>query len=52
MPSSMTRREAVNRLAAVAMECYDEVEARQIAQMIVMERGGVTYNQLDRKSVV
>lgn len=42
----MTRREAVNRLAAVAMECYDEVEARQIAQMIVMARGGVTYNQL------
>lgn len=42
----MTRREAVNRLCAVAKECYDEVEARQIAQMIVVARGGVTYNQL------
>lgn len=41
-----TRREIYNQLAGVAMECYPEVEARQIAEMIVTSLCGITRNDL------
>jgi release factor glutamine methyltransferase len=41
-----TRREIFNQLVTVAGECYPEVEARQIAQMIITSRGGISRNDL------
>lgn len=41
-----TRREIFNQLADIAMECYPEVEARQIAEMIVTSLGGISRNDL------
>lgn len=41
-----TRREIFNQLVAVARECYPEVEARQIAQMIIISLGGISRNDL------
>lgn len=41
-----TQREILNELTAAAMECYDEVEARQVAEMIVTTKGGITRNAL------
>lgn len=34
------------QLVAVAKECYPEVEARQIAEMILLERGHISRNDL------
>ena len=34
------------QLAAVASECYPEVEARQIAEMILLAKGNITRNDL------
>ena len=33
-------------LTRAASECYDDVEARQIAEMVLLARGGITRNQL------
>ena len=41
-----TRREIIKQLVAVAGECYPEVEARQIAEMIITSLGGITRNEL------
>lgn len=41
-----TRREIYNQLIRVAMECYPEEEARQIAEMIVTSLGGISRNDL------
>ena len=41
-----TRREIFKHLVAVAGECYPEVEARQIAEMIITSFGGITRNDL------
>ena len=41
-----TRREIFKQLEAVAGECYPEVEARQIAEMIVTTLGGISRNDL------
>lgn len=41
-----TRREIYNHLTHTAMECYPEVEARQIAEMIVTSLGGISRNDL------
>jgi hypothetical protein len=41
-----TRREIFNQLVTVAGECYPEVEARQIAQMIIISMGGISRNDL------
>ena len=41
-----TRREIFKQLVAVAGECYPEVEARQIAEMIVTTKGGISRNDL------
>ena len=41
-----TRREIFKQLVAVAGECYPEVEARQIAEMIITSLGGITRNEL------
>ena len=41
-----TRREVYNQLVEAAMRCYDEGEARQIAEMIITERGGISRNAL------
>mgnify|MGYP002517233539 CR=1 FL=1 len=41
-----TRREILNRLCRVAEECYSDVEARQIAEMIVIARGNISRNAL------
>ena len=41
-----TRREVYNQLVEAAKRCYDEAEARQIAEMIVTERGGISRNAL------
>ena len=43
----MTSRSDILRiLQRAAMECYPEVEARQIAEMIVMQRGGITRSDI------
>ena len=39
-----TRREIFKQLVAVAGECYPEVEAQQIAEMIVTTKGGISRN--------
>ena len=41
-----TRREIFLQLVAVASECYPEVEARQIAEMILLSKGGISRNDL------
>ena len=41
-----TRREIFLSLVAVASECYPDVEARQIAEMIITSLGGITRNEL------
>lgn len=41
-----TRREIYNQLIRVAMECYPEEEARQIAEMIITSLGGISRNDL------
>lgn len=41
-----TRREIFRQLADVAVECYPEEEARQIAEMIVISLGGISRNDL------
>lgn len=42
----MRRREAMELLRSAAAACYDDMEARQIAEMIVLDRGGITRNEL------
>ena len=34
------------QLVAVASECYPEVEARQIAEMILLAKGNITRNDI------
>ena len=41
-----TRRETLNKIAEAISELYGEVEARQIAEMVVTECGGISRNQL------
>ena len=41
-----TRREIFNQLCGIAAELYGEAEARQIAEMIVTQRGGISRNAL------
>lgn len=41
-----TRREIFNQLCGIASELYGEAEARQIAEMIVTHRGGISRNAL------
>ena len=41
-----TRREIFLHLVAVASECYPEVEARQIAEMILLAKGAISRNDL------
>ena len=41
-----TRREIYNQLIRVAMECYPEEEARQIAEMIITSLGDISRNDL------
>lgn len=42
----MRRREVLDMLTRAASECYDDVEARQIAEMVLLARGDITRNQL------
>lgn len=44
--SMATRREVYNQLVEAAKLCYDEAEARQIAEMIITGRGGISRNAL------
>ena len=44
--SMATRREILNSVKRVAEEIYPEEEALQIARMIVMWLGGISYNEL------
>ena len=41
-----TRRDIFLQLVAVASECYPDVEARQIAEMILLAKGGISRNDL------
>ena len=41
-----TRRETLNKIAEAISELYGEVEARQIAEMVVTECGGISRNEL------
>ena len=41
-----TRREVLNIFCTAARECYDDIEARQIAEMIITECGNISRNQL------
>ena len=41
-----TRREIVQRIYVAALPLYGDAEARQIAEMIAMARGGITRNEL------
>ena len=41
-----TRRDIFLRLVSVASECYPDVEARQIAEMILLAKGNITRNDL------
>lgn len=41
-----TRGEVLRMLRDAAMRCYDEVEARQIAEMILMAKGGLSRNDI------
>ncbi len=41
-----TRREVLNMLCSAARECYDDVEARQIAEMILMAKGAISRNDI------
>ena len=41
-----TRREIFVQLVAVASECYPEVEARQIVEMILLAKGNISRNDL------
>ena len=42
----VTRRETLNKIAEAISELYGEVEARQIAEMVVTECGGISRNEL------
>lgn len=42
----MRRREAMELLRSAAAACYDDMEASQIAEMIVLDRGSITRNEL------
>ena len=44
--SMATRREIYNQLVEAAKRCYNEAEARQIAEMIITKRGGISRNAL------
>lgn len=41
-----TRRDIFLQLVSVASECYPDVEARQIAEMILLAKGNITRNDL------
>ena len=41
-----TRREVLNELCRAAEVCYDAVEARQIAEMIILAKGNISRNDL------
>ena len=41
-----TRRETLLKISDAITELYGEIEARQIAEMVVLECGGITRNQL------
>lgn len=41
-----TRREVLNILCSAAKECYDDVEAHQIAEMILMAKGQLSRNDI------
>lgn len=41
-----TRREVLNELCRAAEVCYDAVEARQIAEMVLMAKGGLSRNDI------
>lgn len=41
-----TRREVLNELCRAAEVCYDKVEARQIAEMILMAKGNLSRNDI------
>lgn len=41
-----TRRDILRLLESAASECYPKVEARQIAEMITTNRGGITRSEL------
>ena len=41
-----TRRETLLKISEAITELYGEIEARQIAEMVVLECGGITRNQL------
>lgn len=42
----MRRREVLELLRSAAAACYDDIEARQIAEMITLDRGGISRNEL------
>lgn len=42
----MRRREVMELLRSAAAECYDDMEARQIAEMITLDKGGISRNEL------
>lgn len=42
----MRRRELFDLLRAAACECYDDVEARQIAEMITLDKAHISRNEL------
>ena len=41
-----TRRQTLLRIAEAITELYGEIEARQIAEMVVLECGGIGRNEL------
>lgn len=41
-----TRREVLNILCTAARECYDDIEARQIAEMVLEAKGGLSRNDI------
>lgn len=41
-----TRREVLNILWCAASHCYEDVEARQIAEMILMAKGNISRNDI------
>ena len=41
-----TRREVLTELCRAAEVCYDAVEARQIAEMVLMAKGGLSRNDI------
>ena len=42
----VTRREVLNILCSAARECYDDIEARQIAEMVLEAKGGLSRNAI------